>query len=880
MSWRLGPSLNLALTDLKIFSYWDIVDSPPPAKGLDPTPAFLQDEDLISAFLINARSRYPFEPLPFLRLVRSLAVFTSGFEEGECLSVIDFLERIPSFTYLIPESFNAYETTLEEDNNNSIMLTRLVPLFETRQKTIRGFQHHSMSLVKMDSDLCIAAGTYGRMVSESNPKVGYWFHEYSGYKYFGKLLETYLAAGDQVDATTGDVADRDSVTEIIALFAVLLLSVSRSAAPNYPSDEALRILEIASSGLGRNRDIITVVFDIFEEELQRQSVSSGSEVPLDLLISCVQFIYSLTLVAPARVWPLLGRSGFLDNSRGSGKLPSIIGGVEIVSGRYELLISCARLYEALIEDFVATTVKRRSTVKVATRFSSGEVSRIAVPDQTISKVILSFTRYLLDVLESSCTWRFVELDDCRRLRKIIAGTFDKILYYAYGLTESSHDDPLSTSKIPHPKQDISKPRVSQDIQSKTPTPKMMAALEPAALHITDSFLSPSSGALRIQPLLRTYYDGLDSYVYAYNVHESRLRISQVNAVLAFSKTLLRVSTLLRKTSSHLESQLFKASPLIARLFAVNDAYHVPVLGFFEALVTSASINTTEPPSLVGYLGPWTSRNFLHVLSDIDKPLSRNEHFVAIMHFVSKVISGRQQWFANFLLTGCTSMDALRSRASGKEVSHTEIPPLNKILDSFSNIEDMSNTQVLERLQFIALAQNYWPWATYGSPKHADFIKNITDFVGKFKPLQTPLTAIDDSIDATFQTKVAAHIAEILAMNLFHSRQLGNSAISNELIDNLSYFTRFAVAMPHYNPSLHTNLKWNFERHYPGCKVRDFQSTGLEPRQLGRDYFYDLALADRMLSRDPFWKKDDGFEAEIANANVNLSLVDAEVVRNT
>lgn len=873
-------SLELVSASLSALSggqtYWDIVDSPPPSKELSPAAALLQNEELFSALVVNARARYPFEPLPFLKLARSLAVRAHGSEESGYLSIARFLEEIPTFTYVLPEGFSAYETTLEEENNNSIMLTRPVHLFEPRSKMIRGSQNESLSLVKMDSDFCIAAGTYGRMVSESNPKVAYWFHKYSGFKYFGKLLETYLAAGDQVDATTGDIADRDSVTEIIALFAVILLSNSRSKDPNQSNDEPLPILEIASSGMSRNRDVITVVFDILEEELQRRSVDSGFEVPLDLLVSCIHFIHSLTIVTPTRVWPLIGRSGLLDHNRSSGKLPSIVGGVELMSGRYDLLISCARLYEALVEDFVTIAVARKSRAKAATRFNSGHAPGTAVPDQVIQNVLLSFTRYLLDALERSCTWKFVELDDCRRLRKIITETFDKILYYTYGLYNSSPDESDLTAKTPQSKKFKLKVPGSAKLQLKIPTPKLMAPLEPAALHIIDGFLSTTSGTLRIQPLLRTYFDGFDAFDVTHYVNELQLRVSQVVAVLSLSTTLLQVSTLFGRPTSQLESQLLKISPLLARLFAVNDVYHIPVLGLFEALVTSASTNTTEPPSLVGYLGPWTSMNFLHILSDNDKPLSRNGHFVAIMHFVNKVVSGRQQWFANYLLTGSTSMDALKRKASGKEVTVLENAPLNTVLEAFANIEDMSKTQVLERFEFIALAHNFWPWATYDSPKHPGFIKSITEFIGKFKPPQLPHTSIEDSMDSTYQTRVAAYIAEILAMNLFHSRQMGVSAISKELIDNLSYFIRFAVAVPSYNSSLHANLKRNFELQYSGCKLRDFQSSGLKPRQLGQDYFYDLTLADKMLSYDQAWKRSDGLASEVATANVNLSLVDAQV----
>ena len=105
------------------------------------------------------------------------------------------------------------------------------------------------------------------------------------------------------------------------------------------------------------------------------------------------------------------------------------------------------------------------------------------------------------------------------------------------------------------------------------------------------------------------------------------------------------------------------------------------------------------------------------------------------------------------------------------------------------------------LDFVALAQNFWPWATYNSTKHATFIKAISDYVGTLKPIQ-PSSKLDDSIDACHQTKIAAYIAEILAMHLFHSRQTGNNISPKDLLPNLSYFTRWAVAVPHYNSSLH------------------------------------------------------------------------------
>jgi nuclear pore complex protein Nup188 len=198
------------------------------------------------------------------------------------------------------------------------------------------------------------------------------------------------------------------------------------------------------------------------------------------------------------------------------------------------------------------------------------------------------------------------------------------------------------------------------------------------------------------------------------------------------------------------------------------------------------------------------------------------------------------------------------------------------LDALSNIDVVPKPEALAMLDFVALAQNFWPWATYDSAKHATFVKSISNYVGTLKPIQ-PSSKVDESMDACYQTKIASYVAEILAMHLFHSRQTGNNVSTKELLPNLSYFTRFAVAVPHYNSSLHGNLKRNFEARYPGCSILDFERTILEKRPLGREYFYDLPLMDKTLGYDVAWRRRDGFRSEVANANVNLSLVDAQIV---
>ena len=73
------------------------------------------------------------------------------------------------------------------------------------------------------------------------------------------------------------------------------------------------------------------------------------------------------------MWPLISRSGLLELGRGVGRLSTIVASVELVSGRFDLLLSCMRLYEALVEDIVSKAVQRRNVEKAGARFGNEDL---------------------------------------------------------------------------------------------------------------------------------------------------------------------------------------------------------------------------------------------------------------------------------------------------------------------------------------------------------------------------------------------------------------------------------------------------------------------------------------------------------------------------
>jgi nuclear pore complex protein Nup188 len=819
----------------------------------DPISYFLRDEFLTQSILTIAASRYPYERLPFLKMIRAISRCEHDDDEGMPIAALK-LKELPTFMMALPSEFRDYETTQEEENNNSVQLLDDLLLFEPRGNMsvllARGLNSGMEQIV---NDFCIPAGSQGRIVLEDNPKVAVWFHSYSGLRYLGKLLETGMTAGDYVDATTGQQTPEEDMVEIISIFTNLLVAsknihLAKGGAAG-SNEVAYKILEEASEGLDRSRDVVSVIFSIFEQELQRQAESATRETSLDLLITCVRFISALVPIVPGRVWPLIGRCSLLDHEGRSGRLATILAGVELINFDYGFLLSCIQLLDALVEDTAKNAIQRKSGSKAVRRFGSTEDLGTGVPENVLSKTILSFSKTMMSVFETSCNWRYAIPEQRLVLSKQISMVLNKIMYYNFGISDKASA-----------KQNLT------------------IALTPAANHVGETFLSSKSGSVRFQPIFRALLDGFATPDITTQLKSFKLWIGQVKEILKLTVSLIRIGNLLERPPSRLQEQLFRVSPLIARLYAIHEVYRLPVVALLDSLVVSAASATGEPPSLLGHLGQETSKNFLSILSQLDKPLNDDMHVIPIWNLMSAVVSNRQQWFAIYLLTGRKPRDKLKEEPAATSAYSSHKPILTIAIEQLTKIYQLPLPRAIAMLEFVSLSQNYWPWAMSSLNTQTDFIKSISSYVNSFQPLAAS-ASIEKSIEGAYHARIAAYVAEILAMYIYHARQTGNLSPIKDLIPNLKFYIASAVAVPSYNSSLHGNMSRNFEKRYPGCNLIDFKRTQLKKRDLGRDYFYDIHLAEKMLEFDSAWKgrNNNGLAEEFVMANVNLSLVDAQVV---
>lgn len=830
-STEIVQSVLAILTGSHPDSIWYSELCPTPAS--DPRYLFLKDPILMDSIFRVARSRFPYETTPFLKLCRALICKDTVNEDGLPV-IVDELENMDTYTQVVSSNFQGYETIREDENANFVSLLQPLPMFESSTKLLSNYEASSALVVTGASQ--IPPATIGQVVSESRPAVIMWQHQYSCLSYLGSRLE------ELSEAKTLPEWDEDSAADIIMLLADIIAPIEDGPRHGNVGPGGKKELEIVSDGLHRQNDIISVIYDIFERNLQNVGLRAG-EGTFGSTIACLHFIRNLTAVLPNRVWPLLARSALLGSDGTGSAMTAIVSALEVASGDYQFLLSCIGLFQAVIEDAASHAAMRKNPNSVTTKSITVSDWSAGVPAHVMRNVLLNFVQTMVDIYNSNVNWRFNDPGQRFRINTALATTFERILYYAYGANNTTSLDA-----------------------------KVTGVFSSSAQYLTDVLRPRSTDDLPFNPIIRLVVDGLQTPSTLY-LRYLTLMTRQVKSTLKLSIKLVQVAQLMEYPVSLLEDQLFKATPVLTKLYAMYDEYRLPVVSLLDILVSSAASDTAkEPPSLVGHLGAESSCLFLDLLAQFDKPFNNRPLLLAIWQLVSTFVSRRQQWLAVYILTGSSPRQSLKKAGSEKAPEMRGVAFLQTALDTLSHMEQAEPQVALAMLQFISHSQEHWPWATPELRKHPNFLNGVISHVSKMKIATLPV------MDQIFATRTAAVVADLCAVYLHYAKEAHDRSFSKMLIPLVFWYAKDAVEVSGYNASLHANLKKNFEMRYSGCKLIDFKRTSLEPRSLGPNYYYDIDLGGKLLSYDFAWagNRSQGFAEEFERANINLSLVEAQV----
>jgi nuclear pore complex protein Nup188 len=840
---QYGPDVVQA--SLSILSY----DTVPPnlsrtraRNPVQPVKAFLTDSSGMGGrFFDQVKQRYAYEVRPFLNCLLSISQSRAS-KDGQDSEILAILENMSTITQILPRTFErSYENYREDELQNHIQLLDDIPLFVPRD----GRSHHMRLTSARDAgqaktDLIIPAGTVGILANQNSPYVVCWHHQHSALEYFGKLLSTRLSNATYTELASGPV-EKEAAAEIIALIDSLVYASVEAGDIN----AAKHILGRLSYGLDRNDDIVRVIFHMFEEELHAQVEQPGSEGSLYLLVHIVRLMQSLVSIYPERIWSLLTRSRLLSVDDNVGGLAAIVSATELPIGQYDLLRACIGLFERLIQDVATRAVSRKSTTKAVTRFDDPADATGTTPEKLTSAVLAAFQRILLDVLQSSPSWRFVFPTERCEISTRILNAATEVLNFAYSVDDN-----------------------------KLVTAKLTGVFAQASEDLLKVYLAENPHSLTFHPILNILTSGLASINPGPLENEGPIRL-QTCAALSFCSKLLNVGLLTDRKAGYLTKNLLQSMPLLARLFAAQHSYKESVAVLFTSIVRTLNQSESEPAPLLGHLSPEAGKSFLTVLAELDQPLQDISVESTIWKMFSAVVSNKQQWLSICLLTGTTPRDRLKTTEKSEGTGSKAL--LKYALDQLADIKAISPKRATAILKFVASAQDQWAWATHGIGKHAEFLKSAADWLAEIEP-NNKQSDMEGTIRYANEIQMASYASNVLARYLHNARQLGDTTTAQNVATKLQYLCAHGVTVNAYNHSLHKNLAKNFVIKFPQCKLENFKRTSLQTAEFGRDYYYDRKIASRMLDFDSSWsgRNNQGFVEEVARANVNLSLVEAQV----
>lgn len=463
----------------------------------NPALRFWSDERSMT-LMEKCTHRFPHEPKPLLELIRSLATENSR--------TLDYVTNLESFTATSSPGYYQYiDDTIVE-------LVEDMPLVQARDGGI--FSGDSIGLSA--GAVILPAGTRGFVISGSGAEtVVRWEYNYNVLQFLGRMLECALSN----DARNGVFLHEcgfdtlQVITEIISLFTMLVQTSPEAVASGMrPGQYELpQVLGDASEMVGQNKDVISIIFDLLDDGLNRTTTSEA------FLIAGIQFVTSLIHIIPGRVWPYLARSALLERHGRGGALGKILSSVEVVKGDYSFTLTCLDLYERAVEEAVRSSAlhKGKSRGIVLSKHTPQTHSNgLGVSEVVQKDILLGFTRTAVDIWEGF--WNFKYMDEYQKtdIGTRLARIFTAILGYVYGVDGEAKGEE-----------------------------KLTGVLASSVEHLVNVFLGESGSEMAFMPIFSVMAHGVQTPENSLYVKSLRRWIAHTIEVVQFADMLVRVRLL-------------------------------------------------------------------------------------------------------------------------------------------------------------------------------------------------------------------------------------------------------------------------------------------------------------------------------------------------
>lgn len=349
----------------------------------------------------------------------------------------------------------------------------------------------------------------------------------------------------------------------------------------------------------------------------------------------------------------------------------------------------------------------------------------------------------------------------------------------------------------------------------------------------------------------------------------------------------KIHTYYSPDSLGFELQIYRQLKLLNSLLTIHSSLQTPIFGLLKTLLTAPQPENREQPSLLAHLGGDEKFHIPLIIDLVADPFTDPEIRTAVWHYASSVMASQQQGLAILLLFGAeTGRKAANKPAvvEDKEEKETLLrKAITMVIENDLKLTDLLERQIFDAImEFISKAHNTW----------APILSTLRQDKALWAKLLTLLAwsgLIVDTSDSTARTlqscwrlHTAAAAVDAIAVEIFHAGNMTQAASIEVLRDHLvtkkdvklQEIASEAFRIRGYRDSLFFHLRRNFQNKFPTADILRFQRNTIHDRMFGEEYFFDISVGRAVLGDDPAW---EGFEKEIRLANLNMSIVDAQLV---
>lgn len=780
---------------------------------------FLAADVLRQGLLDVAAARFPYEPLPFLRLCRQLALAFTFQESTQYITYL--LDKLTNFTQVAMGSFENYHTIREDENLNLVALDQNAYAFP------KSYYAAITQTSEQQESLIVPAGTEGVVITnpDETPVIS-WKMDYSGLTLIGEWLDLYSKG--ELDQVLGpNDADQDVIAESILLLANLVVSTFHSG--NEGRDDAVQyIYDEVSKPLQFGVTVIALVFDIIEQELQSYTSRPSNLWETGVLVSSLAFARAVLMTRPALFWQHIAKSSIVNARGSSGLLWTVIAGVESTAESAPL----AELSTQLYDDMILAALRRGVNAPAEKQWrSTTQNTLLNARENLYESIMTSMTQNMVLLFESLSQWKEKQSPQKPKITTNLCRSFSSVLRYRYGVGK--------------------------------PTSQLSSCFEGSANLIFSRLRPESVTDASVGAILSHLFDAVD-LTPSFSTNTA-LNYCQ-EALLQLADVLTSTAISLKEPAVGLELCLFDLLPVLIRKIHRSQFRPQSVLRLLQSLLQTIPAKKTA--SLLGHLGAASSIDLVDILTSTQSSLNLKTASDS-WKLLALLISKDQQWLSAVLLTGSIP------GKSGKEVPSQQYVYRGRLVmdiatDTLLNIERAGKRLpvVKEVLSFLITEQQTWSWTSTSVESKHKILRALTRFIS---------TAVSPSTD---ERNIIALITDLTSGYLHYIKSKQDSTLIKTCSPLIDWLTRNVIEVNSYNQSLQTNFASNFSEKFR-VNLDDFRINHSIFRD-ANDLF-DKELADIVLSgtgvwmpaKAPSWKTST-YRSEMARVNDNLALVSADL----